>query len=350
MRTKISWLLVASFVLLATGTSVLWLFHKPARDEIVRFVPSDAAAYAHLYLRPSTQQQLALRDLLERLPVDLDNAEELKEALGRLLDPVLRVSGMTYRRDVSGWLGDQMGFFALPQNTGQAVLLSIAEDEHEQALAAVRRALEDRSGIAFAVVEDLLVIGNHDAVAVASDTGASAQGSLDGDEGFQGVIDPLPDDRILTVFARQNGSVVAASGTARDSGVDFDISAPGTHIDQVTPGDILRLLGRLDEADILPVDRFGGLLRSLDEAAPQVITALRLSGVMADGDERYDDILGDDYSSSLVFDVGRIEALSGFLPMLGVGQGGLLDLARYISHIVLGTRTDETIRIFIGVK
>jgi hypothetical protein len=349
MRTKISWLLVASFVLMATGSSVLWLFHKPARDEIVGFVPADAVAYAHLYLRPSTQQQLALRDLLERLPVDLEDADELKEALGRLLDPVLRVSGMTYRRDVSGWLGDQMGSFALPGSTGQAVLLSIASGERDQAVAAARKALQGRAGISFEVVEDLLVIGSEAAVTVASGP-VSGRRSLADDKGFQGALEPLPDDRILTVFARQDGSVIAASGTARDAGVDLDISAPDMRIDEITPGSILQLLGRLDEADILPVDRFGGLLQALDEAAPQVITALRLSGVMADGDESFDEILGDGYSSSLVFDVERIESLSGFLPSLGTGPDDLLELARYISHIVLGTRTDKTIRIFIGVK
>ncbi len=350
MRTKITWLLVASFVLTAMGSFVLWLFHKPARDEIVRFVPSDVAAYAHLYLRPSTQQQLALSDLLARLPIDLKDAEDLKEALGRLLDPVLRVSGMSYRRDVSGWLGHQMGFFVLPADTGQAVLLSIEEDERNQALAAARQALKGRSGISFEVVEDLLVIGNDAAVTAAARTAVSDRGSLEGDEGFQEVIDPLPDDRILSLFAKQDGSLLAASGTARSEGIALDISAPGFQLDEVTPGDILQLLGRLDEADILPVDRFEGLLRSLDEAAPRVITALRLSGVMAGGDRGYDDTLEDGYSSSLVFDVGRIETLAGFLPMLGRGPDGLFDLARYISHIVLGTRTDRTIRIFIGVK
>jgi hypothetical protein len=350
MKAKISLLLVLPVTLMALAGFVLWLFHKPARDEIVRFVPADAVAYAHLYLRPSTQQQLAIRDLLERLPVDVENAEELKEALGRLLDPVLAVSGMTYKRDVSVWLGDQMAFFALPEGAGQAVLLEVKGDKDDLAREASEKALLKRPQLSSETVGDLIVIGNPEAVSAVSTTASNEGASLIDEESYSSAVDKLVGDRTLTVFASQHGAGIAATGWARSDGATLDISVPGEDMTEITPGNLAELLGKLDEADVLPLDRFGGLLQTLDEAGPQVLTALQLSGVMSEGTDAFDSMLGDGYESSLVVDAGRLEALSGFLDMPQKGSGGVLELARYISHIVLGTRSDQTLRIFIGVK
>lgn len=350
MRTKISVLLCAALFLTATGVFVLWLFAKPAEDNIVGFVPAESIAYVHLYLKPSTKQRMAIRDLLERLPLDAD-ARSLKEALGRLLDPVLAVSGMNFKDDVSPWLGNQMGFFSLPGGQGEAVLLEIAEGLQDQAGHAAGKVTSDRLQIAAKIVEDVLIIGVPVAVTAAAGVG-SAGSSLASSETYERAVELLPDDRTLTVYAaasEDQDSVASAGGVARPDGVALDLVVPGAETQEIGPGELSEMIGRLDRANVLPFDRFGDLLARIEEGGPLVVTALRVSGVLKGGGPEFDALLGEGFDSSLVLDAARVGELSGVLP-IGDDDSGLVESARYISHIVLGTHPDGTIRIFIGVK
>lgn len=352
MRTKIAVLLSVALSLAAAGVFLLWLFSKPARDGLVRFVPRDAVTYVHLYLEPSTQQRVAIRDLLGRLPLDAADAEELKEALGRLLDPALAVSGMTYVRDISPWLGDQMAFYALPEGLGEAVLLTVGRGREDQAIRAANRVAASQREISAEILGDVLVVGAVDAVEAVAETHRGAQ-TLASYGPYREVVAPLPVDRTLTLYAMSEQGepnlAVSAAGVARSDGVAFDLIVPGSEPPEISPGGLSEMIGRLDEAEVLPFDRFGDLLMRIEEGGPLVVAALRAAGVLREGEDSFDRMLGDGFASSLVVDAGRMEELSGTLTV-GAEEDGPMEWARYISHIVLGTHANGTIRIVIGVK
>jgi hypothetical protein len=162
----------------------------------------------------------------------------------------------------------------------------------------------------------------------------------------------LPRDRTLTAYAssggNEPGSVVVAAGVARSDGVGFDFAVPGRELAEVGPSDLARLIDRLDEVAVLPFDRFSDVLVQVDRSSPAVLGALRLAGVIRGGDARFDDELGDGYRSSLVLDGGRLHALVGSETPLS-GSVDVMELTRYVSHIVLGTHPDGTrARLFIG--
>lgn len=334
-------LLGVALTLAIAGGLALWLFARSSRDTLVHHVPSRSIAYAHLFLRPSTHQRVAIRDLLERLSLDVNDGD-LKEALGRLLDPVLAVSGMSYEDDVSPWLGDQIGFYLLPGGE-EAVLFEVEDGREGMARGAARAATSGREQITAVVVDDVLIVGTRDAVAAAS---SGPQQSLRTNDRYQKTLALLPEDRTLTLYTvsdQRRG--IAAAGVARSDGAVFDLVAPGSQPREIGPGDLSDMIGTLDRTDVLPFGRIGDLLQRLEDGGPAVIAAMRATGILRDGGADLDKTLGDGFSSSLVLDVGRISTLVADPAPVFLRESG-----RYISHIVLGTHPEGTIRIFIGVK
>lgn len=105
-RRVITGLLALSLGLLATGLYVLSFFEGPPTPTLHALAPRDADVYVSLFLRPSTAQRSALRDLFG------DEATATSK-IEQLFDSVLRRFDMRYDEDVEPWAGEEVAAFAL---------------------------------------------------------------------------------------------------------------------------------------------------------------------------------------------------------------------------------------------
>lgn len=367
VRSKLGALLTALSLLLgATGGFVLWLFHKPAQDTAAELVPADAGAYIHIFLRPSTQQRLALEELLHRLALEGAPSDELKDAIAGVIDPLLRGANLTYERDVRPWLGSQIAFFALEDISQQALLIAVKPEGARRAEDVAAKLLERRADLTHDIIGNYLAIGTTGALDAARRSAEGAP-SLAGEPAFTATSGALTDQRVLTVYLPSGEATFAAAGSVRGDGIVFDATTGGTD----PSGDpFAQAIEALADADALPFALVGGVIGAIPTILDdRVVTALRLAGALQNGAPEWDEMLGDGYEASAVIDVAKLRALAGPLSLLdsfaGSGEGfdrlgsalGFLD---HISHIVAGTRGASgpdapagerpTIRLLIGVK
>jgi Protein of unknown function (DUF3352) len=144
-RPRRRWIALLLVVLLVIGGAAYGAmrFFAPADDRALDHVPKESFAYVNVFLHPSTAQRRAIRDLLERFPVETpDRAEDL---IGNLLDVPLSEIGLEFERDVKPWLGDQAAGFVLPPENleddfaGGFLLATEDESATEAALDKYRR-------------------------------------------------------------------------------------------------------------------------------------------------------------------------------------------------------------------
>lgn len=221
MRFK--WLLVAvcSAVLVGGGAyaGMRWLGGAPEHDA-VELAPADSIFYANAFLDPSTDQKVALKALLAKLP-RYDTPAEASEALTSLLDEGLRHAGLNFRDDVRPWLGDQVAVFISPSSAEGAekppfaVLLATEDpgaalDAVTEGVANSDREFSERSyeGVGYridsdkdsavGVVDNFVVAGNEDGfkAAVDASTGRSLAGSAD----YRGATAGLTKDRLALFY------------------------------------------------------------------------------------------------------------------------------------------------------
>ena len=210
MRPKHLFILLAG-VAVATGAAFAAVrFFSPATDHAIALVPKDAVVYAGAFLRPSTAQRQALRDIVESFPAS-DTAEEAEELLDGLIAEVLSGSGLDYERDVRPWLGTEAAVYMLEPQAGtdpDAALLLATEDA-DASWDALRRVETDDPveegayrGIDFlssenavaAVLEDFVVVGTEEAFRAAVDVTQEEDGSLADSSRFERGRSELPDD------------------------------------------------------------------------------------------------------------------------------------------------------------
>lgn len=367
VRSKLGALLAVSSLLLgATGGFVLWLFHKPAHDTAAELVPAEASAYIHIFLRPSTQQRLALEELLHRLPLDGTPSDEFKDAIAGIVDPLLRGANLTYERDVRPWLGSQMAFFALEDLSQQAFLIAVKPDREWRAEDVATKLLGRRADLTHDMIGNYLAIGTVVALDAARRT-ADGGLSLASEPAFTATSGALTDQRVLTIYLPSSEATFATAGSVRGDGIVFDAVTRGAD----PPGDpFTQAVDALADADALPFALVGGAISAIPAILDdRVVTALRLTGALQDGAPEWDELLGDGYEASAVIDVTKVRDLAGSLGLLdsfaGSGEGSdrlgsALDFLDHISHIVAGTRgasvpdapagEEPTIRLLIGVK
>ena len=146
-------------------------------DRAAAAVPSDASAYATVYLQPSTGQKMNLAALLGHVPGFAD-AAGLDQKLHEISARFLGQAGIDYEADVRPWIGGQISIAARPGPTladpvGWLALISVrdqavadaaldriatgrglvgAADSHEGV------AITVAEGAAWALVEDLLIV------------------------------------------------------------------------------------------------------------------------------------------------------------------------------------------------
>src|ERR687892_125651 len=106
-------------------------FLTVANDDAIELAPADAFAYANVFLDPSTDQKIAIRDLLEKFP-EAGTPERAKDAIARLINEALRSAGLTFEDDVEPWLGKQIALFMTPPTAStedpQGAILVATED------------------------------------------------------------------------------------------------------------------------------------------------------------------------------------------------------------------------------
>ena len=192
-------------------------FLAPKHDDAIALVPRDSVGYFSLFLSPSTQQKMAIEDLLAKTP--MENFDEAGERLRSLFDDGLEASGCSFEEDFEPWIGDQVAGFALPpESVGDdfdAALLVAAEDERaardtyyecnesdvevreEKVYEGVPYELTTGDD-AVAVLEGYLLIGSENAVEAAID--ARETGTLEDTQKYRDAFEDLAEDRIAAAY------------------------------------------------------------------------------------------------------------------------------------------------------
>lgn len=219
MIVKLAIAVVGTLVVLGVAIAAVALLDT-AEDDAVKLAPADAFVYVNAFLDPSTDQKVALRDLLEKFP-EAATPDEAKDAIARLVDEALEETGLTFEDDVDPWLGKQIAFFLTPptaptEEPDGALLIatedpSATRDALEEAFANSARDADDRSyeGVeyrfsadddaALGVVDDFLVAGNEDGFEDVVDVSQGAV-SLRDSERWGQATSKLTEDRLAVYY------------------------------------------------------------------------------------------------------------------------------------------------------
>ncbi len=211
------------------GASVFFL--SPSEDRALALVPRNAAVYMNVFIKPSTDQKMAISDLLDRFPQAGKDFEEAKDALVGLLQPELDKVGLNYEADVEPWLGDQVALYMTAPEVAvgelgapeapdfEGAFLIRATDE-AAATAAIDKGLDAENqqpegqtykGVdyraiglttpdetAFGFVEDFLVVGSVKGFEGVVD--AKVGETLADNEAFSKPLSTLEDDRFALLY------------------------------------------------------------------------------------------------------------------------------------------------------
>jgi hypothetical protein len=252
---------VGSYVFLFSGSI----------DRAAALAPADSAAYATVYLQPSTGQQMNLGGLIGRLPGFADEAS-LDEKIDRIVETLIADTGIDYESQLKPWLGSQISVAAWPigdgLETASAVLVdakdpdaardSIAELAAEggssfssETYEGVEVQVGDQA--AYALVDGMVVIGTDvDAVHRVIDV-STGDASLARDATYVEAMDRLPPDYLASAFVDLT-AIGEASGTSQALSGYSTLSAA-----LVAERDGLRLSGSLpfEPANAQPSMRAG---------------------------------------------------------------------------------------------
>jgi hypothetical protein len=253
MKSKILIAIVAG-VLLAGGIgyAAAW-YLKPSHDDAIQLVPNDAAAYASVFLDPSTRQKLAIRDLLSKFPSNVASPDKAQTAVEKLFTNMLDGTGLQYRSDVEPWLGNEIAGWSGPLPSsgmpgsmtssgasmstssltsssassprGTAALL-LSTTDGRASMGAVHKA-ENRMGgkvghgtykgvdfdivgsndSVIGVVDNFLVVGTRSGFEKTVDTAKGDNGSLEGSNTFKSATSGLRSDRLALFYVDAHGLI-----------------------------------------------------------------------------------------------------------------------------------------------
>jgi hypothetical protein len=97
----------------ATVVAGYLLVFSVGTDRVAGAVPADAAAYATVYLQPSTGQQMNLAALMSNVPGFADSAS-LDQKIHEMSARFLGQAGIDYEADIRPWIGNQLSVAARP--------------------------------------------------------------------------------------------------------------------------------------------------------------------------------------------------------------------------------------------
>ena len=172
-------------------------------------------------------------------------------------------SGLSYKKDVEPWLGDEAAFFlsrvSADGNDGEGALLLATEDE-DKARATIEKAIDDGKAATYkdtdyivegagaaGVVDGWVVIGSEDGFKAAVDVADDGR-SMEDDEVYRDTLDDAPDERLGFIYfnspafmkelakmpaGAQLGQLssffkepLLATGNADESGIRFEAIVP----------------------------------------------------------------------------------------------------------------------------
>jgi Protein of unknown function (DUF3352) len=213
------------------------LIFSASPDRAARAVPDDVAAYATIYLQPSTGQRLNLAELLGHVPGFAD-AANLETKIHDIAQRLLAGAGLDYAADVRPWLGNQLSVAIALDPTGLApdrMLLLIGVKDPVEASAALDRILAQRDlspsdtdydgttivdagDLAYALLDDLLVVApDTDGVRAALDAETGRRPRLADADAFRTASRRIPADHLAAIYLNLErlGPVTAELGGYR---------------------------------------------------------------------------------------------------------------------------------------
>ncbi len=267
VASSVSRLVIALVTLLglAAGTVLAgYLLLAGSSDRFAALAPARSAAYINVYLEPSPGQQMNLAGLIGRLPGFAD-AAALDQKVDEIIGNLFSGAGIDYAADLEPWLGDQVAVAAWPSEDGiatpEAVVIAAVKDRAaaDQSIPAllggedapfVTEAYEGidlhiGTGIAYAFVEDALLIGpSEDSLTPVIDVSGGAA-SLADQADFQAAMARIPADNLASAFVDVRVLMAASGGTEPVAGLTTASAA------LIAETDGLRLTG------VIPMDSGG---------------------------------------------------------------------------------------------
>lgn len=217
-------LVIASTTLLTLVGAVViggyLLFFTASADRAARAAPRDTAIYVTVFLQPSTGQALHLQQVLGTVPGFAD-AANLEQKLHELAQRLLGDEGIDYEANVRPWLGNQLSIavrFDANSLAPDHSLVIIGCKDATAARAALARIMADDAseprrsdyhgsqlveadGFAYAVLEDLVIVGHGvDDVRASLDAEMGRASSLAGSGDFQAAMRRLPADHLGAAY------------------------------------------------------------------------------------------------------------------------------------------------------
>lgn len=221
--------IVAIAVVAVAGATVgaLAFALRGSSDSLTRLVPSDATAYATVYLDPGLGQKLALRDLIKKFPAT-SSTSKLNQRIDDFFEQAFSDSGMSFRSDIQPWLGSQLGGFIRFDGSKTSGALLIASKDDAKAASSMaklksslegqgdRFTTEQHGGVTITVgkpsdggdTQDVYAIVGHTVVLASSqavaeevvDTTQGGHANISTSSEFSRVQDGLPKDKLALVF------------------------------------------------------------------------------------------------------------------------------------------------------
>jgi hypothetical protein len=223
------WIALALVLVLLVGGAAYGAMRliSPADDHAIDLVPKGSFAYVNVFLKPSTAQRRAIRDLLERFPAK--TPERAQELIANLLDEPLSEIGLEFERDIQPWLGDQIAGFVLPPESleadldGGVLIATTDEDATRAAFEKYRRKNDVRTergtyrdhdleigadGTVTGFLRSFLYVGTRAGFEAAADAEASGE-SLGDTRRYQRGIRGLEEDRLAVGYVDSAGFMSA---------------------------------------------------------------------------------------------------------------------------------------------
>jgi hypothetical protein len=170
--------------------------------------PAGSVMYGEATLKPEGDQKAAIDSLVEKFPGQGGAGERVRDLMEKAFAD--SDSGLSYKKDVEPWLGDEAGFFVsrltAAGDDGDGAFMVATEDE-EKAAAALDKGIDgkkrDYNGTEYfveddgaaGVVDGMVVLGTVPAFKAAVDV-ADGGSSLEDSENFKKTLEEAPADRL----------------------------------------------------------------------------------------------------------------------------------------------------------
>ena len=223
--------------------------------------PAGSLMYGEATLKPDGDQKAAVDSLVAKFPGEGGAGDRIRTLMEKVFAE--SDSGLSYKKDVEPWLGDEAAFFlsrvSADGNDGEGALLLATEDE-DKARATIEKAIDDGKAATYkdtdyivegagaaGVVDGWVVIGSEDGFKAAVDVADDGR-SMEDDEAYQDTLDDAPDERLGFIYfnspafmkelakmpaGAQLGQLssffkepLLATGNADESGIRFEAIVP----------------------------------------------------------------------------------------------------------------------------